>query len=41
MAEMNVNIYMNRDYEDNHALKAAKNKANQSQFRLAPSTAGD
>ena len=28
MAEMNLYIYMKRNYEENHALKAAKNKAN-------------
>ncbi len=31
MAEMNVNIYMKRDYVENHALEAAKNKAKQTQ----------
>jgi hypothetical protein len=26
MAKMNVNFYMRENYEENHALKAAKNK---------------
>jgi hypothetical protein len=32
MARMNINIYVKGDYEENHALKATKNKAKQTQF---------
>ena len=31
---MSVNIYLKGDYEEFYALKAAKNKAKQSQIRL-------
>ena len=39
MGKMSLSIYMKGYYEEFHALRRRKNKANQSQFILAPSTA--